>query len=522
MISFVEIVKHIFMNICAKSCTGYKLGFEVPEAFVPPSRSVRAEADRLPEIEMQGEVQGQALPDASGQVNGSEVQVRNEVHDPGAQAALCASRADEGGEAEELPPELEIQFLSEQCQVEAAICSKYKCKVEWIGEVGDCIQFLKRDHTLVRDDLLIIQPHGKHFRKLLELYPIGNQKPKSTPMPATLPVDPKPLDSAEHAKYRSAVGILLYLSPDIVASQNAVRVLAPAMSAPTYGHVKLLKHLIGYLFGTASHVLGFDIPMPGKGVIAQSTASVLELFTDSDWSGCKETRRSTSSNAILLNGHLLASASRTQKVIFLSSCEAEYHSYVSGMADFIFISSALEFLGVQIERRTFIDSSAARGLLARQGVGKVRHMQGKLLWCQSLYRDGYMLAHPVDALLNVADLNTKPLQHDRVYCLIALLGMRDLSNGYQIVGQVQLDEVRSRIALRQRPTFAALHIRSHAAQFVGHGHAHCSRSARVAGRHGNWRRGHLDPVSTGMHVQTLSEVCHAGRGNPVPDHVARL
>ena len=61
-----------------------------------------------------------------------------------------------------------------------------------------------------------------------------------------------------------------------------------------------------------------------------------------------------------------------------------------------------------------------------------------------------MLVRPVDTLLNVADLNTKPLQRDRVYCLLALLGVRDPSNGYQVVGQVQLDEVRSRTVLRQQ------------------------------------------------------------------------
>ena len=110
------------------------------------------------------------------------------------------------------------------------------------------------------------------------------------------------------------------------------------------------------------------------------------------------------------------------------------------MADFIFISSALEFLGVQVERHTFLDSSAARGLLARQGVGKVRHMQGKLLWCQSVYRDGYMQVHPPDTLLNIADLNTKPLQRERVWCLLALVGMRDMADGYAVVGQAQLDE----------------------------------------------------------------------------------
>ena len=89
-------------------CSPSELGFNVPEAFVPPSRSVRAKADRLPEVDMEGEVEGQALPDASGQVSGPEVQVRNEVHDPEAQASLRASRADDGEQAGDLPPELEI------------------------------------------------------------------------------------------------------------------------------------------------------------------------------------------------------------------------------------------------------------------------------------------------------------------------------------------------------------------------------------------------------------------------------
>ena len=89
-------------------CSPSELGFNVPEAFVPPSLSVRAKADRVPEVDMEGEVEGQALPDASGQVSGPEVQVHNEVHDPEAQASLHASRADDGEQAGDLPPELEI------------------------------------------------------------------------------------------------------------------------------------------------------------------------------------------------------------------------------------------------------------------------------------------------------------------------------------------------------------------------------------------------------------------------------
>ena len=300
---------------------------------------------------------------------------------------------------------------------------------------------------------MTIQPHGKHVIKLLELYGLEGRKAKCTPMPSTVPVDAKLLDAAEHAKYRTAVGILLYLSPDIIECQNAVRVLAQSMSAPTVGSLKMLKHLILYLSGTVDHALGFATPVPGSGLIARSKvgAHVLELFTDSDWSGCRETRRSTSSNVILFNKHVIASASRTQKTISLSSCEAEYRAYVSGLADMIFVHAALSFLlDVDIERHTFLDSSAARGLLSRQGVGKVRHMSGKLLWCQDLHKSKWMEVHAVDTSLNVADMGTKGLQAERIRGLLAMLNVRDLKNGLSLYGEADLQEIHDRIALRKQ------------------------------------------------------------------------
>ena len=333
------------------------------------------------------------------------------------------------------------------------VAGRYQCKVEWLCNPGDELMFLKRTHTLARSDLMTIQPHGKHVIKLLELYGLEGRKAKCTPMPSTVPVDAKLLDAAEHAKYRAAVGILLYLSPDIIECQNAVRVLAQSMSAPTVGSLKMLKHLILYLSGTVDHALGFATPVPGSGLIARSKvgAHVLELFTDSDWSGCKETRRSTSSTVILFNKHVIASASRTLKTISLSSCEAEYHAYVSGLADMIFVHAALSFLlDVDIERHTFLDSSAARGLLSRQGVGKVRHMSGKLLWCQDLHKSKWMEVHAVDTSLNVADMGTKGLQAERIRGLLAMLNVRDLKNGLSLYGEADLQEIHDRIALRKQ------------------------------------------------------------------------
>ena len=51
----------------------------------------------------------------------------------------------------------------------------------------------------------------------------------------------------------------------------------------------------------------------------------------------------------------------------------------------------------------------------------------------------------MDTLLNIADLNTKPLLRERVWCLLAIIGMRDMAD-MQL--ESQLDEVRARIAVK--------------------------------------------------------------------------
>ena len=111
----------------------------------------------------------------------------------------------------------------------------------------------------------------------------------------------------------------------------------------------------------------------------------MELHTDADLSGDPKTRKSVSASVISFNGHVLATASRAQKTISLSSCESEFNAAVSGMVDMIFISNAIEFLLLkEIKRVAYIDSASAKSLISRQGVGRTRHLHGKLLWIQDL------------------------------------------------------------------------------------------------------------------------------------------
>ena len=65
-------------------------------------------------------------------------------------------------------------------------------------------------------------------------------------------------------------------------------------------------------------------------------------------------------------------------------CEAELHAIVSSASDGIYIRAVLEFaLGTEVDHYICTDSSSARQLAMKRGVGKVRHLEGKLLWIQS-------------------------------------------------------------------------------------------------------------------------------------------
>ena len=75
-------------------------------------------------------------------------------------------------------------------------------------------------------------------------------------------------------------------------------------------------------------------------------------------------------------------------LIMLSSTESELHSIVSGCSDGIYIKRCLDFLtGKEVEHFQWTDNSAARQLVSRQGVGRIRHLEsccGFRIWfCQS-------------------------------------------------------------------------------------------------------------------------------------------
>ena len=101
----------------------------------------------------------------------------------------------------------------------AVLGKKYELNVEFLRHEGDEISFLKRKHVLLPGNRLGIEAHPKHVQKMLDMLKLHNVRPRKTPLPVgSLPCDEETpqLVGQEAMVFRQCVGILLYLSGDII------------------------------------------------------------------------------------------------------------------------------------------------------------------------------------------------------------------------------------------------------------------------------------------------------------------
>ena len=141
--------------------------------------------------------------------------------------------------------------------------------------------------------------------------------------------------------------------------------------------------------------------------VYQSKPSKVVVWVDTDHAGCRETRKSTTGGVVKLGEHVLKGWSVTQGVIALSSGEAEFYGIVKGSSVGMGVQSILGDLGSKVRLQVLTDSSAAKGIASRRGLGKVRHVEVNQLWVQEKVADGSIELSKVGGDVNIADSLTK-------------------------------------------------------------------------------------------------------------------
>jgi hypothetical protein len=138
-------------------------------------------------------------------------------------------------------------------------------------------------------------------------------------------------DPVDKGRYQRLVGRLIYLShtrPDIA---YAVSIVSRYMHDPRSGHLDVVNRILRYLKGC-----------PGKGILFSNHGHLrVEGYTDADWAGCLDDRRSTSGYCMFVGGNLVSWRSKKQSVVARSTAEAEFRAMASALCELMWLKILL-------------------------------------------------------------------------------------------------------------------------------------------------------------------------------------
>ncbi|OIT24891.1 putative mitochondrial protein [Nicotiana attenuata] len=202
--------------------------------------------------------------------------------------------------------------------------------------------------------------------------------------------------------YRSLAGALQYLTftrPDI---SYAVQQVCLHMHDPRVDHMQALKRIIRYIQGTLDYGLH----------LYSSPVSSLVSYTDADWGGCPDTRRSTSGYCVFLGDNLISWSSKRQPTLSRSSAEAEYRGVANVVSESCWLRNLLLQLHCPMRKATIVycDNVSAIYLSGNPVQHqRTKHIEMDIHFVREKVARGQVRVLHVPSLYQIADIFTKGL-----------------------------------------------------------------------------------------------------------------
>ncbi|KAJ7961445.1 Retrovirus-related Pol polyprotein from transposon TNT 1-94 [Quillaja saponaria] len=176
-----------------------------------------------------------------------------------------------------------------------------------IKDLGKLCYFLGIE--VAHSDRGIFLSQRQYVLDLLEETCMLGCRPATTPIETNHKLQSGDGEYVDRERYQRLVGRLIYLShtrPDIA---YAVSVVSQFMHDPRSDHLDAVHRILRYLKSA-----------PGKGLLFENNRSLkLEAYTDADWAGSLDDRRSTSGYCTFVGGNLVSWRSKKQTVVSRSS-----------------------------------------------------------------------------------------------------------------------------------------------------------------------------------------------------------
>jgi len=264
----------------------------------------------------------------------------------------------------------------------------------------------------------------RHADLLIDELGLSGCKPATTPGQkqdsTTLNDEEILLGGSDITAYRSLVMRGCYLAQDRPDIAYACKECARHMQNPNTRNWEMIKRVGRYLAGHRRLVQCF---------YPQDLPTGLHVNTDSDHAGCKLTRKSTTGAALMHGEHCVKFMSSTQSNLSLSSGESEFYAILKGASLGLGMKSFVEDFGIKLDTlRIRTDSSAAKAMNERRGLGTVRHLESRHLWLQQRVHQGLVCIGKEKGTENVADLGTKYVPADTLQKLLKKLGFKTINS----------------------------------------------------------------------------------------------
>jgi hypothetical protein len=215
-----------------------------------------------------------------------------------------------------------------------------------------------------------------------------NNKQWSTPSaPSFLVIRSKKKEKMINEKkqkwFRSAIGTLLYLvklsRPDLA---NSVRELAKVIDGANQAQEKELKRTIEYTIQKKERSLKIEAKTNTWDIIA---------YSDSDFAGDKDDRKSITGYIIFVSGTAISWKSKSQPCVTLSSTEAEYVALNETVREVKFIFQILETMGIEAKRpaKIYVDNVGSIFLSKNKTSGeRTKHIDLKYHFVREQIQNG--------------------------------------------------------------------------------------------------------------------------------------
>lgn len=268
-----------------------------------------------------------------------------------------------------------------------------------------------------RGDKSIFVHQATYTNKVLCRFNMENCNSVSTPSDSNQTMEKFDKSDKSNYPYRELIGSLMYLSigtrPDIT---HAVGMASRFLERPTIVHEKAAKRILRYLKRTLN-----------VGILYLSSETCkLRAYSDADYAGCLDTRRSTSGYAFILGKGVISWGSERQKSVSLSTTESEYMAASGCVRELVWLRKILyEILDEnKFKIVLFMDNQSAIRLIKNPEFHKrTKHIDVRYHFIREKFeRDHFTLEH-VSTKEMIADVFTKALPAPQFNFLIKKLGV---------------------------------------------------------------------------------------------------